>query len=792
MQLLGQYNGTISQFYYQGLLALTQKQIAAGAPAFSDKTLAALVAMAKDFLNLPVPSEGDVADAEAFNYPLSLLAARVSALQSEIDAFKASAQAYLAVLAKETALLDQLLNGADLNVWASTRFVIPGAQNFQWDFRIGAGLIDPAVTPTDPSNGVDYASSVNTATIFSLETGAQASGFIPEVRGTVAEISSLVWSSSSAGQQESYSGPDWASLSMLESSPLLSYPSGPSVDVLLPTSGVATDYFAITGAPATGALPVYVQTSFLPRRNTLGVSPANGCPDPAFTQSKWTLNGWVIDTSGTTAARRDVGSAGTLQSAALLAAVAPGDRIYASLMSWNTIGATGTLQMSLGCYDEAGNLLASPALDSVTPIVGSQLVSGVVQVPEIPGIVSAKILVTTINQTTGSWYVSTAVACQPLSLSAYQIDQNNLYVYTTNPVTGLALKVLTEDQDYVVDSLGRVTFMGAVSGQYSIRFSESYPAYSCSIDGKTYSSAIMLDPARPYPDAATSFWPIAFGPNGEFPITDEIGTPLGLYLTMKAPPPFEFLLLVSTPANPEYGASATLTVALDHVSYLSGISLSSFSSLPATLTSVEVEGLTPETLTTVWRGELLLDRPYQFTFARQMVGSVILTFTQTNYSYQTYVVSPSDALRRNILSSLQQALPISAQVIVPAEPVYYTGTQYDFAVENISVFDTDATLPEVVVSGPYRVTGIPDLAVLNVESSGTTSAYLCFRAYSSGGVVVDENLVGVALTAGQPVVFPFSSSLTVSTVAYVDCSLKFVLRTADASVGKWQLSVTTA
>ena len=80
---------------------------------------------------------------------------------------------------------------------------------------------------------------------------------------------------------------------------------------------------------------------------------------------------------------------------------------------------------------------------------------------------------------------------------------------------------------------------------------------------------------------------------------------------------------------------------------------------------------------------------------------------------------------------------------------------------------------------------------LDTVSQGTVQPYLFFKAYNSSGLKLDdnENSQTAAITPGQAIVMPFSSSLDQSQVGYVDFYVKFAMRSADAMVESLCLQV---
>jgi len=163
MQLLGNYQSTLSSSYYQQLVTLLQQAIQAGdfggGQVFDQAALVALQKQAQNFSTLPQPSAGKVVTDESFNNPFTLLAAQFTALLNESNAFAAQMAALLSVLGKDTALVDQLLAEADLQTWASTIPAVTGATPIMWDFGVGYGPIAPLSLTgiwTDPATSATY------------------------------------------------------------------------------------------------------------------------------------------------------------------------------------------------------------------------------------------------------------------------------------------------------------------------------------------------------------------------------------------------------------------------------------------------------------------------------------------------------------------------------------------------------------------------------------------------------------------------------------------------------------
>jgi hypothetical protein len=210
------------------------------------------------------------------------------------------------------------------------------------------------------------------------------------------------------------------------------------------------------------------------------------------------------------------------------------------------------------------------------------------------------------------------------------------------------------------------------------------------------------------------------------------------------------------------------------------------------LTSVQVEGLTTNTLATVWSdsGGLLLEQPVEIQFPRQIVSKVYLTLVQNNYTIKEYQDISSDSLRRTLMGTVESTLPIPVQNNTIATPIIYRGYQYEWGLENIVGLDRIPNFPTTFIQGPYTVLGHPDVVRFDAETIGTVSVYLCWFAYSKTGDLLDSNTTGVLLTPGTAMVFPFTSGTVLTDITTVQIGLKFVLSSADAVVEKYLLQTT--
>ena len=117
--------------YYQTLLALLNDAIAAGdlsgGSAFDKTTLLNLEQQAQSFASLPTATAGARAMDDSFNYPLSLLLARLRAISAEAGNFTTTSGRLLDILANETRSLPGRANnmparaGEDRSLWLTIK-----------------------------------------------------------------------------------------------------------------------------------------------------------------------------------------------------------------------------------------------------------------------------------------------------------------------------------------------------------------------------------------------------------------------------------------------------------------------------------------------------------------------------------------------------------------------------------------------------------------------------------------------------------------------------------------------
>lgn len=275
MQILGNYSSSLTTYHYQALVALLKAAIQAGGygggQAFDQAALTALQKQAQTFSQLPQPSAGNIVTDETFNNPFNLLVAQFAALANESDAFEAKLTQLLALLDKDTALVDQLLAEARLQYWVSTLPSLTGSTSIMWDFGAGYGPVaDDALVHlwSDPAVSVTYTSQPPLVSQLATDQAIHT-GIAPSTKITESPVNNLSWSYTAGdAQAEILDQDDWTKLTLLEPKPLINYGAVPVVSP-------AVSPFVIFGTSALGSLPVYVQTNFVPRRRhiTLVLNP---------------------------------------------------------------------------------------------------------------------------------------------------------------------------------------------------------------------------------------------------------------------------------------------------------------------------------------------------------------------------------------------------------------------------------------------------------------------------------------------------------------------------------------
>lgn len=714
-----------------------------GAASFDSSSITELQKEAQDFTSLAIDSAGQRVQADSLNRPISLLRARFAGLQREVDNFKKLSTGLLDVIDKDSKLVDDLLAALELEAWVSGQPLLSNSLQIKWSYGMGYGRIASSddIAPVNPATGAMYATRPILKVL--LDAGQLKSCLVPPASQTTVQPKDLTWTYNTSGTISSSGGGDWAGLSILYPRPLVTFSQAPSVEVVLPVGGDVSGIFSVSGSPPGGSVPIFVRAFTHPRRNSTGVTPVDA----------------------------------TLGSLSTSMPVNPLDQVYIEANISAAAGTNGTRKAVLSLYKSDGTPLTNVdgsivtlALAPVSPNINGAFSSGLVTVPDIPGVAGAKLSFVSVGTTTGSWSQSFRVHL-PVHI-ALSLPPDSVSVYTDR-IT------YQQDIDFSVNDSGGITFLDVPDGtSLNVRYTELYPAYQCSVDGSHWSPIVMLDPQRPYPDEDQTFNPLTIS-GGLFPITDELGAPSGLYLKMLNLFSGDYTFVVSTPAdsvNP--GVFVTLQIDFERPSYLSSIGLEPFTSFPCRVDFVKVQGLTSSNLNTIFTRAgapgPLLDRPLEIAFSRTLVKTAQVGLYQENYEVNRYSILPTDHLRREALSLLQSSLPVGVQVPQQARPSTLEGAQYDFGVQKIVGVSSIYTAPAVFVAGPYRIVGCPEVLRFDVEYEGSPVFYACYRGLDGSENVIDENVSGVSVTSGSCIVFPWASNTDLSQIVHADIYVKMV------------------
>lgn len=857
MKLLGSYNSKLQAFHYQELLDLYKAAIATGEfsgnDTFNTKAISTLISQSEDFATLPVASANQRVTDESINTPANLLAARFGALLSEAEDFEARAAALIGVLERDTVLLDQLLAGANLKDWVAGQPKLTGATSFSWDFGMGEGISSDQISKVDPTNDVLYPSQCLTNTYLDVVDADRFEGLVAPEKLDIIDAKNLQWSwipATEAEQAEDIYGDKWAQLNLLEENPLVNFLPDPLIQTILPSGGSISGIFNISGSTKNGALPVYVKTVFAPRRSSVMLAPVNSIQNPGFEAGAtiWTIEPPMsVQSGGDSHGGTKHILKGTLPTWSSVITYSVNDEVFFNNQEWRSISAgninntpgapgvsvwvmsgrlisnafslhpqnkvyvetwvknisaNGTMNIALSCRDSSDNEI-SPAIliPGVTSANDWTQVASTLTALADPAVVSGRIIITFKGHTAGNWLLDDFRVHLPMNLSQFSVNQDDVSVYIPK-VNGQPVTIFFQDEHFVIDDISNITFMGLDDAiTYTVRFTENFPGYQCSINEKVFSPLIMMDPNRPYPDTEKLFNPIEIGLDSSnrrtlFPITDETGVPNGLTIQVVGRPMFEYYFQISTPGQPQAGATAVLEIDLSSPAYLNGVSLAPFSAFPMRLSKVEIEPFITDTRQILGTPNTLIDRPLALTFPTTLLRKIFLTCHQESYNLTEHVVKPTDSLRRDTLASVQSVLPFNIHRAGKTVPVFFRGAQYAFGLEDIAGLAATPVLPGVFISGPYHFGFAPevfrfDADIFDPNSINTSNVYLCWIAYNSAGLIIDQELSGVMINQGACEIWPFASLslLDRGNIHNIDIFLKFVIRDKNAVVQRFLLQV---
>jgi hypothetical protein len=281
MRLLGNYQSNLTAYLYQQLLAQLEAGISSGeygaGTLFDTAAAQTIQAEGQNFSSLTVPSAGNTAYVSDVNTPLDTLQARYNAITSEIANMQSTVNSLLAMVEKESNLLDKTIAAAEIEVWGSQQPFLPTGQLSLWSFESGHGITSTtypttggATYQTDPINDVVYTAAVPDVSYVLSGQATATQGIGSPTTHREIPIKEIAWSftpNSSLTQFEMIYGDDqtWAYLSTLEPSPILTF-GAPVITVQLPIGGSAHGIYTVTGSVVGGSLPVYVRILFYPRQ----------------------------------------------------------------------------------------------------------------------------------------------------------------------------------------------------------------------------------------------------------------------------------------------------------------------------------------------------------------------------------------------------------------------------------------------------------------------------------------------------------------------------------------------
>lgn len=820
MILLGNFANGLQQLLYKQLLlqlddAISKGEYSAGT-LFDTKAAQAIQVLGQSFSSLTLPTAGSTAMADDINKPLDLLQSRYSAIINEITNLEIDVIELLALIDKESSLIDQIIAAAEVEAWVSQQQQLTDSNSFSWSFSSGHGItsttypggryqVDPLTnsTYTVPIPKVSYVYNYDLSNTHGLITVVNpgfesgSTGWVLGDGGAISFITSSQFHSGShsLAQDGHTSGGSYQNISGLI--PGNKYKVSVWVkfvaDGVLPLSKtklivhdtiggslVSTDLLAlapdtiVAGNPGTD----WSQLSIIFTAGSNGLMRIYlyfGAGGGTIFYDDITVEiidprvGIITEGLGSAANITQVSVKNLVWEFTTNSDQTQFEEIYGDDSTWAYLA---TLE------PDPILLFGPPNVSVILPIGGTAnnifTASGFVPGGGIP--VYVRVL---FNPRQTILPISNGINGQIIRLSIYNVVTNTVDVYNDSQVFVLGT-------DYTIDSTGIITILnaGLVGVDFNILFTEYYPAYQSSIDQTNWSPIVMFDPTRPYPDGTSIFIPVNIQ-NGNYPLMDELGNPLGIFIQKVSDPNGEMVLLVQAPGASGSGESATLTINLEKAVYINGLQLSPVTNFPVTITSISAVGFTDTMQSSVLDIPIVLDRSTIIRFPRQLVRSFIIKLYQTNYSLKEYIVSPPDSLRRNTLANLQSYLPFSVQRPNPSTPQVIEGCLYELGLEDIVALDIEANFPGVFVSGPFRVQGQPEIIRLVIDGmllDSSVDFYLAYIAYNANDQEVDQNELPASICISYP---------SIVSADHVDFYLKFVQRNELNIIKRFLIQVST-
>jgi hypothetical protein len=91
------------------------------------------------------------------------------------------------------------------------------------------------------------------------------------------------------------------------------------------------------------------------------------------------------------------------------------------------------------------------------------------------------------------------------------------------------------------------------------------------------------------------------------------------------------------------------------------------------------------------------------------------------------------------------------------------------------------------VQGPITVPGCPLILRFDAQSTSTCDVYLCYQAFNSVGVLVDQNATGILMTPGTSFMMSYTGGTVLANIASTQISFKMVLRNASSVLSRFNL-----
>ena len=428
------------------------------------------------------------------------------------------------------------------------------------------------------------------------------------------------------------------------------------------------------------------------------------------------------------------------------------DRTPPINLHWEVAGATGEVEQLFGTDWAKYSLLApAPRLTYQDPAISVILpksratdrvlaVYGKQDAGNLP--VYVKIVFAPRRRVVELFNGEAIAKATSFELSKYRISKDDLIVYFegTSDSDGQPAGSFIEDTDYRIDVSQRLfTPLTSMDGKRaSAVFTEYFPGYQCSINNLDWSPVVLFDTANPFPDASQAYFPVDIE-NGRFPVVDELGVPTGLQIQPTTLLEYEYLFRIETRADSTYGVRAILEVEFDRPGYMNGLCLAPFVNFPMRLKRIEAEGMiTNSGVPPIFEGDVLLDRPVSIRFGDAdgkpvYVRRLYLTLDQENYALKEHRIDQADKLCRDTIARLQSVLPFTSSRYAAATPRRVVGAQYEFGLRDIAGERWESAAPGTLVSGPFEVTGTPEIVRLDADIRGAVDAYLMYQIFDQNG-----------------------------------------------------------